>query len=385
MAQYKNNSGQGNDRLYWLIAIGLIITGGFAPIGILMIVIKLLNGDGKKRSQNRPVSAAVQQQNLGARTSGSIGGTAQAAPAPKASAPRKRTTPILNHLVSKGKKLTLWGGILAALAGFTFLSQATSYLWVLPDLAWYLEEVIPPLCFTAAGGGMLWAGLRKKKQARIYRQYLNMIGKQKSVSISSLASATGTSPEKVRNTLEDMLEYDLFPAGYLDYGGDKLILSGTGVEDKPKEQPAPKAEVKKDEQNSVLAEIRAVNDAIDNEKLSAQIDRIGMITAKIFDYQTSHPDKSPQLHSFLSYYLPTTLKILRAYAQLEDQEVAGENITAAMERIEHMMDKVVEGFETQLDMLFQGDAMDITADVEVLERMLAKDGLAEHQGMKLSV
>ena len=56
-----------------------------------------------------------------------------------------------------------------------------------------------------------------------------------------------------------------------------------------------------------------------------------------------------------------------------------------MERIEHMMDKVVEGFETQLDMLFQGDAMDITADVEVLERMLAKDGLAEHQGMKLSV
>ena len=54
-------------------------------------------------------------------------------------------------------------------------------------------------------------------------------------------------------------------------------------------------------------------------------------------------------------------------------------------RIEHMMDKVVEGFETQLDMLFQGDAMDITADVEVLERMLAKDGLAEHQGMKLSV
>ena len=182
-----------------------------------------------------------------------------------------------------------------------------------------------------------------------------------------------------------MLEYDLFPAGYLDYGGDKLILSGAGVEDKPKEQPAPKAKVKKDEQNSVLAEIRAVNDAIDDEKLSAQIDRIGMITAKIFDYQTSHPDKSPQLHSFLSYYLPTTLKILRAYAQLEDQEVAGENITAAMERIEHMMDKVVEGFETQLDMLFQGDAMDITADVEVLERMLAKDGLAEHQGMKLSV
>ena len=126
-----------------------------------------------------------------------------------------------------------------------------------------------------------------------------------------------------------------------------------------------------------------MNDSIEDAALSAQIDRIGVITAKIFEYQKSHPERSAQLHAFLSYYLPTTLKILRAYAQLEDQEVAGENITAAMERIESMMDKVVEGFETQLDLLFQGDAMDITADVEVLERMLAKDGLSEHQGLTL--
>ena len=171
----------------------------------------------------------------------------------------------------------------------------------------------------------------------------------------------------------------------MDYGGDRLILSGAGVEEKPKVAPAAKAAPEESPENTVLKEIRAVNDDIDNEKLSAQIDRIGVITAKIFDYQKSHPDKSPQLHSFLSYYLPTTLKILRAYAQLEDQEVAGENITAAMERIESMMDKVVEGFETQLDLLFQGDAMDITADVEVLERMLAKDGLSEHQGLTLGM
>ena len=117
--------------------------------------------------------------------------------------------------------------------------------------------------------------------------------------------------------------------------------------------------------------------------LNQQIDRIGVITAKVFEYQRSHPQKSNQLHSFLSYYLPTTLKILRAYAQLEDQEVDGENISAAMERIEGMMDKVVEGFEKQLDQLFQGDALDITADVEVLERMLAKDGLSSGSTLRM--
>ena len=81
----------------------------------------------------------------------------------------------------------------------------------------------------------------------------------------------------------------------------------------------------------------------------------------------------------MSYYLPTPLKILRAYGQLESQQIAGENITAAMTRIEGMMDKVVEGFEKQLDQLFQGDTMDITADVDVLEQMLARDGLTGEQ------
>ena len=253
-------------------------------------------------------------------------------------------------------------------------------------MAWFLQEVIPTLCFTAAGLGCLWAGVRKRKQAQRYRNYLAMIGRRQSVSVSSLASATGLSPAKVREDLEDMLGEGLFPAGFLDYGGDMLVLSADGLRDEsPKtEAPAqPKAE--QDRENAILSEIREVNDAIANEKLSAQIDRIGVITAKILDYQKSHPEKSPQLHSFLSYYLPTTLKILRAYGQLESQEVSGENITAAMARIEGMMDKVVEGFEKQLDQLFQGDAMDITTDVEVLERMLAKDGLSSGQGMTLGL
>ena len=77
----------------------------------------------------------------------------------------------------------------------------------------------------------------------------------------------------------------------------------------------------------------------------------------------------------MSYYLPTTLKILRSYAQLEDQEVDGQNISAAMERIENMMDKVVEGFEKQLDQLFQGDALDITSRRGGAERMLARTPL----------
>ena len=259
--------------------------------------------------------------------------------------------------------------------------NAADNLWMLPDVLWYLEESIPLLCFTAVGLGILWAGLRKRKAVHRYRDYLAMIGTRKTISISALSSATGDSPARVRDDLEEMLDDGFFPNGFLDYGNDRLVVDGNGLEEAPVSRPEPAPQ----EEDAVLAEIQAVSEAISNPKLAGQIKRIGTITARILDYQKGHPDKSVQLHSFLSYYLPTTLKILRAYSRLEDQEVSGENITAAMARIESMMDKVVEGFEKQLDLLFQGDAMDITADVAVLERMLAKDGLSDQEGLTLGL
>jgi len=378
MANEPNRS-EKNDTVYWLIAIGLMITGFAAPVGVVMIVLKLLGSD-QKRGRHPYYTQQESQAPVGARTSRGDG----LSPKKSAAKSRKKTTgrDLIADIAQKGKRLTGIGATLSVLFGMVTVISAAENLWMLPDIAWYLEELIPLLCFTTAGLGCLWAGLRKKKQAKHYRNYLAMIGSQSVVSISALASATGTSPAKVRDALADMLDDGLFPGGWLDYGGDRLVLSGQGVtEERP--DPAPKPEP--DQENAILSEIRAVNDAIANQKLSAQIDRIGVITAKILDYQKSHPDKSPQLHSFLSYYLPTTLKILRAYGQLESQEVSGQNITAAMGRIEGMMDKVVEGFEKQLDLLFQGDAMDITTDVEVLERMLAKDGLSDQQGLTLEL
>ena len=289
-------------------------------------------------------------------------------------------------MAASSKGMVTGGAALSAAFGCMAVINAADNLWMLPDILWYLEEIIPLLCFTTVGLGVLWAGLRRRKQAHRYRSYLAMIGQRKSISISSLSAATGSPAAKVREDLEDMLDDGFFPSGFLDYGGDRLVVSGTGLEEElaPEKKAAPQQEEPAAE-DAVLSEIRAVSGAVDNPRLSAQIDRIGIITAKILEYQRNRPEKAPQLHSFLSYYLPTTLKILRAYSQLEDQEVSGENITSAMERIEGMMDKVVEGFEKQLDLLFQGDAMDITTDVEVLERMLAKDGLSDRDGLTLGL
>jgi hypothetical protein len=69
------------------------------------------------------------------------------------------------------------------------------------------------------------------------------------------------------------------------------------------------------------------------------------------------------------------LKILESYAKLEAQGIDGENIAEAKGKIEAMMDKLVDGYETQLDKLFADDVLDISADLKVMESMLEKDGL----------
>lgn len=365
----RRNRGSG-DRGFWVAAVLFLFF--FPPVGILMIVVKLLGG-GRKKPNVRGEHPYYAQQNgaVGARTvqNGSARERTPSAPV---------SSQVLTRLSVQARRLTLIGGILSLIFGFTSVSALAGSLWMLPDVAWYLEATLPVLCFFFGSLGCLWVGLRKRNKVRRCRKYLAMLGSRTVISISALSSALGTSPAKVRDELSDMLDDGLFPLGYLDYGNDRLVLSGEGLSDPPPAQPEPpkEAPAKEDPQAAVLQEIRAINSQIDDPKLSQQIDRIGVITAKVFEYQRSHPQKSPQLHSFLSYYLPTTLKILRAYAQLEDQEVEGENISAAMERIENMMDKVVEGFEKQLDKLFQDDAMDIATDVQVLERMLEKDGLS---------
>ena len=375
-----SNTGNSGGIGPWIFPILMLFI--FPPIGILMLVVKLFNAPKNTAHSRHPYyvqKEAQEREPLGARTTtGAV--QAQTAAGGKKAAFAQNDQ--LDKLDSMGKRLVIIGAIICGmflLASVTGLSEAL-YWAINNEVDWFLEELaelLPFLCFIGGGAGLLWVGLGKRKQARRFRRYLAMIGRRKSVALDDLVSASGHTMKQVQKDLDEMFDLECFPTGYLDYSRNRLVLSDDGLrEEAPKQDAAPKQPEKKESaEDAILSEIKAVNDAIEDKKLSAQIDRIGVITAKILDFQRSHPEKSPQLHSFLSYYLPTTLKILRAYAQLESQGVAGENITAAMERIESMMDKVVEGFEKQLDMLFQGDAMDITTDVDVLERMLAKDGL----------
>ena len=159
------------------------------------------------------------------------------------------------------------------------------------------------------------------------------------------------------------------------------------AEKKPEPQPEPEPEEKlPPELQSVIyqgkraiADIRRLNDEIPDERISAQIDLIERLTAQIFDCVRKNPKKLSQIRQFLNYYLPTTIKLMEQYVTLQNQSLKTENITEGMQKIEDLLDKVIIAFQRQLDALFEADVVDITADIRVMEQMMASEGLTNKE------
>ena len=145
-------------------------------------------------------------------------------------------------------------------------------------------------------------------------------------------------------------------------------------------EPAPVLDTGSEAYNEILRQIRALNDEIDHYAVSRKIDRIEELTGGIFKLITEQPERASDARRFAQYYLPVTMKLLKSYSLLEDQRSQGENITASRQRIEAVLDTLIQAIERQHDRLFRFDAMDVEAEIQVLETMLSMDGLTGQAG-----
>ena len=148
----------------------------------------------------------------------------------------------------------------------------------------------------------------------------------------------------------------------------------------PRQPEDPQVAALRKERERAVSEMRRLNDAIPDEQISGQIDRLEALTGRILDHVAQQPEKLPQIRRFLDYYLPTTLKILNAYDRMSAAGLSGESIAETQARVERMLDTVVQAFQKQLDALFQSEAMDLSAEITVMERMLEQEGLGKEGG-----
>ena len=160
---------------------------------------------------------------------------------------------------------------------------------------------------------------------------------------------------------------------------DKVYQTPGAAETKKEEakkEEDPKIAALRKEKDRAISELRRLNDAIPDEKISAQIDHLEDITGKIIGHVIEKPEKGPQISRFLDYFLPTTLKLLNAYDRMDSAGISGSNIDATKQKVETMLDTLCAAFDKQLDSLFGDEALDISTDITVMENLLAQEGLS---------
>lgn len=269
------------------------------------------------------------------------------------------------------------------------------------ELAAYSASVVPVIIsgiFAVAGLCLGTCGVQFIGRARRYKRYVGMVKDKLYCSIQELAKRTGRSERFVVKDVTRMIQLGMFKQGRLDQKETCLIASDEMYDQymlaqKDYEEQQKKLEVEKladerkkqererlgeaaeviEEGKSYVRLIRQCNDEIPGEEMSDKLDRLEILVSKIFDRVEEEPELAPELRKMLSFYLPTTKKLLEAYRDLDGQPDLS-NVAQTKREIETAVDNINEAFEKFLDELFREKAWDIQSDISVLHTILKQDG-----------
>lgn len=354
--------------------IVLLFIFGLSPLALVLLFLKLFGvGSGEKKQQAAPPPL---QETTGQRTSDRVG--RQASQPNRAQKTVHQVMKAPSQKKSTARTLMIVGAILAAVGLVACAEPVEMIVWS-KDLFLYLEDLLSALAMLVGGGAMLGSGLAMNRSMKRYAQYLAVMGDRPAMSVEELARVTGFSQRRVTKDLQAMISKGFFGGkAYLNRELGYFFRSSQADEDwqrrqeEAEEAAAPPKEAEEG-YSGILRNIRRANDRIADPVLSAKIDRLEEVTAKIFQAVEADPKKRSSIDTFLNYYLPTTQKLLDSYAEFEATGVEGANLGQAKDRIEKTMDSIVAGFEHQLDELYKMDAMNVDSDIRVMETMLRRD------------
>lgn len=305
---------------------------------------------------------------------------------------------------SAAGNLLLVFGILGLIGFLLATLAAVPAMWV---EGWLSGAIVASCIFGALDVScllMIGTGSAIRGRVARFRRYLTVIGNARYYSLEHLAAATGVTKTYLVKDIRRMIRKGMFTDAYIDdqetcimmdrvtyqqYLAAKQGMAQRRLQEEQARQQAASAPAQPEdsqkaaakaaaaEGRSYIQQIKAANAAIPNEEISAKLCRLEDVTTRVFSYVEGHPDKLPEIRRFMSYYLPTTLKLVNAYRQFDSQPAAGRNIAAAKKEIQDILDTINTAFENLLDSLFEDDAMDISTDISALQIMLAQDGLTD--------
>lgn len=236
---------------------------------------------------------------------------------------------------------------------------------------------------------LLLVGMSNVKRTKRYKNYRGLLRGQDFCKISDIASTMGVSEKRAVQDLERMLEQRYLPEGYFDERHTCIILNKPtyqqylATRENARQQQlasegsptqAALAQMKA-EGSRYIWRIREINADLPEAEISERLDELAEICQKIFAYVEEHPEKLSDIRKFMSYYLPTTLKLLEAYRDLEQRGLETAEVKATKAEIKSALKNIKLAFENLYADLVKNDLMDLSADISVLEAMLTQEGL----------
>ena len=246
------------------------------------------------------------------------------------------------------------------------------------------------LTLVACGfGAMIAAGasrLSASKKLRLLADAAEGEDYKNGLPVEMLADLTHQKKAKTLKKLRRYIQKGWL-AAWLDEKTEKLYLT---VEDyraaqetaaAPQAQPQPEPAPEQREETPLnLETARRFVQVLEKEQQLMQdpqarekLEQMQKTAAAICDWLEAHPESLPKARRFAEYYIPTTLKLLYTYNDVQGQQ--GENAENIRRDIAGILHTLNQAFDNLYDNLLSDVAMDVSSEIAALQGMLANDGL----------
>ena len=237
-------------------------------------------------------------------------------------------------------------------------------------------------------GAMIAAGasrLSASKKLRLLADAAEKLNAQKGLSVEMLADLTHQTKKKTLKKLRSYIHKDWLNA-WLDDETEMLYLTAEDYRAAKEAATAaaqPQPQLEQPESGDVPLNLdtarrfaavlekeqQLMQDAQTREELAA----MHKTTTAICDWLEAHPESQPKTRRFAEYYIPTTLKLLHTYNDVQGQQ--GENAETIRRDIAGILHTLNQAYENLYNNLLSDVAMDISSEIAALQGMLANDGL----------
>ena len=224
---------------------------------------------------------------------------------------------------------------------------------------------------TAVFGWLTAAGASRMKAAKTLELYADTaegFDWHKGLSLSMLADLTHKKKTKALKMLRKFIHKGWLSA-WLDEKNDKLYLTAEDYRAAQENQPQPEPEKSPEQAGEVplnLETTRRFAQVLEKEQELMEDERAVE--------EEAHPESLPKARRFAEYYIPTTLKLLHTYNDVQSQQ--GENAEAIRRDIAGILHTLNQAYDNLYDKLLSDVALDVSSEIAALQGMLANDGLA---------